>query len=375
MAESASEDNTQTLCAVIPTFNRAQYLARLLKSLEAQDFGPFCIAICNDASSDETSKVVSEWSIKSRHRILYCENDQNLGPAQSFMNAVSLTDAKFLIALGDDDLLDSRFVSRMATIARSHPNVVAVFARDKSVKSSLELLRTRLFLGGSHGEGAIGIAHLMAGNPITGPGALFIREVLEAHPMHPANIYAQDFELWLSLALRGRVVHSNVSIRYGKTPGSLNRSPGVAHELDLGLTIRRFLTSDEFQDFVERQTVFTRKKLIRSILFQLLLMGRNTPLALKLAIRKTSFESKRLAWSDAELELVDEILVLHGSGKEWQLERRKLAIAKMETLVRDAELLRDENLWTRNRLLNRLATISLNLIGLLLAHELRRLDD
>jgi glycosyltransferase involved in cell wall biosynthesis len=82
---------------IVPTFNRAQYLAECLDSLLAQTFSNAQIIVVNDGSTDETARVVRPYI----HHIKYIEKAN--GGKSSAINMVLPSVESQLVWIFDDD--------------------------------------------------------------------------------------------------------------------------------------------------------------------------------------------------------------------------------------------------------------------------------
>ena len=85
---------------VIPTYNRAHSILKGIKSILSQSFQDFEIIIIDDASKDNTEKVVQE--IKDT-RVRYFRNEANLERCLSRNKGIELAKGKYICFLDSDD--------------------------------------------------------------------------------------------------------------------------------------------------------------------------------------------------------------------------------------------------------------------------------
>ena len=92
----------------IPTFNRAKYLKKNLEQLKSElsliqkDFVE--IIVSDNCSTDNTKDVVEDM-IDSGLQIRYICNETNIGWGLNFLQCFDLAKGKYVLLLGDDDLL------------------------------------------------------------------------------------------------------------------------------------------------------------------------------------------------------------------------------------------------------------------------------
>lgn len=231
----------------IATYNGVDVLGPTLNSLEKQQTESLRISIYDDASTDGSFDLISKWAKGSRHNVEINGSNTNSGPSQAYWNAASATETDFIILMSQDDILGRNHVSTLQSLAINNQNTAAVmpigagFGWRTPVKRKL---RNQII--GEH-SGWQNVTALLGGNVFFAPGTLVRRSYWTRELMHPANMQAQDYEMWLYLALRGKLIQSKQKVKYVLHEGNLHNANPMDHDLDLGLTIRRFLGSSEFK--------------------------------------------------------------------------------------------------------------------------------
>lgn len=93
----------------IPTYNRAEYLIEMLKSIEYSVLNKYIpkvyIYISDNCSTDSTELKVNQFKEKSRLNITYLRQKKNFGPLVNLFTAFSMIKDKkgYFWLLGDDD--------------------------------------------------------------------------------------------------------------------------------------------------------------------------------------------------------------------------------------------------------------------------------
>lgn len=136
--------NKQPLLSVcIPTYNRAPFLRECLNSIAPQ-IKRSClenkinIVIADNASTDETEKVVSEFISLYPELITYFKNETNLGFDRSFTRLIESSQGKFCFCLGDDDALFDNCLATLIEILEKNPNVGLVWINNWGYDGKLE---------------------------------------------------------------------------------------------------------------------------------------------------------------------------------------------------------------------------------------------
>lgn len=90
-----------------PTYNRANTLPRVFKSLEMQTLKNFEWLIIDDGSTDNTEEVVNSFYSKASFPIRYVKQE-NAGKQAAWNKAVGLANGKYFCGLDSDDALYSK---------------------------------------------------------------------------------------------------------------------------------------------------------------------------------------------------------------------------------------------------------------------------
>jgi glycosyltransferase involved in cell wall biosynthesis len=99
----------------IPTYNRAAKLERAVKSLLICDYPNIEILISDNASSDQTA-IVCERLKALDNRVRYYRHRNNEGLTHNFSYARSMGRGKYFLWHGDDDYLDSNYISTCVSV-------------------------------------------------------------------------------------------------------------------------------------------------------------------------------------------------------------------------------------------------------------------
>ena len=108
---------------IILFYKEYDYFRLALKSVLAQDYSDFSILIIDDGSYDE--KATEYISSLNDSRITFKQNVNNLGLAENFELARLSATGDYIVFLGQDDLLESDYLSSILPWLR-HSNSVAI---------------------------------------------------------------------------------------------------------------------------------------------------------------------------------------------------------------------------------------------------------
>jgi glycosyltransferase involved in cell wall biosynthesis len=115
MNEENKPMKTPKLSVVIPTYNRAEMLKRLIEGMLNQTFGDFEIIVVDDGSTDETESVMKEIMNRIPQRLLY-QKQENRGAGAARNLGIKHASAELVLFIDDDimpapNLLEEHFTS------------------------------------------------------------------------------------------------------------------------------------------------------------------------------------------------------------------------------------------------------------------------
>lgn len=106
---------------LIPTFNYGDYIGETLTNVLAQSYDKWECIIMDDGSTDETPKIVHQYSERDR-RIRY-NRQSNKGLSAARNSAFRLASGKFIQLLDSDDLLSPHKIERQVALMENHPEI------------------------------------------------------------------------------------------------------------------------------------------------------------------------------------------------------------------------------------------------------------
>ncbi|MBN1221231.1 MAG: glycosyltransferase [Anaerolineae bacterium] len=113
------------IAVCIPTFNRANFLLESVQSILAQTFTNFEIFISDNASNDDTNRIVSGFQDR---RIHYYRQDRNIGLSANLQSIVQqsleTSNAELIAILSDDDLYLANHLANALNALYEYPAAI-----------------------------------------------------------------------------------------------------------------------------------------------------------------------------------------------------------------------------------------------------------
>jgi len=109
----------------MPVYNAANFLPQAIESILSQTYSDFEFIIIDDASTDNSWKIIKEYS-KKDSRIVPIKNRINLGVSLTSNIAISISKGKFLARMDADDISFSDRIQKQVKILTKNSRLVAV---------------------------------------------------------------------------------------------------------------------------------------------------------------------------------------------------------------------------------------------------------
>jgi hypothetical protein len=190
---------------VVPTYNRAHFIARTLESLVAQIDRSFEIIVVDDGSKDDTSSVVSRFADAG---VIYHRKDNGeRGAARNF--GARLARGRYLNFFDSDDLAYAHHLAEAREMITTHGEPEFFHLRFDVRDETGKVLRVAPPQADTR-TATITPRGLLRGNGISCNGVFIRSDVAIAHPFDEERELAgsEDWVLWLRLVSRFRFFES-----------------------------------------------------------------------------------------------------------------------------------------------------------------------
>jgi glycosyltransferase involved in cell wall biosynthesis len=186
---------------LIGAYNNAATLPQAIGAVLAQTVADLELIVIDDGSSDASADLARQAAARDE-RVRLLEMPHNVGIARSLNEGLRAARGPVVAVQDADDWSEPRRLERQLAVLDADPSVAVVGTRMREVDESGAELRPRTsFAAGDVGEA------LWRFNPIPNTCAAFRREAaLAAGGYDPRYRYAMEYDLWLRLAERHRIV-------------------------------------------------------------------------------------------------------------------------------------------------------------------------
>ncbi|MGA2985432.1 MAG: glycosyltransferase [Terriglobia bacterium] len=136
-----TELNNPIVSVVIPTYNRADIVARAIKSVACQTFAGWELLVVDDGSADDTEKVVASFGDQ---RIRYLRHERNRGQSSAQNTGIRSSRGAYVAFLdSDDEWMPEKLAKVVACFEESAQDVGLVYSGKKLVTEGGQTLKLR----------------------------------------------------------------------------------------------------------------------------------------------------------------------------------------------------------------------------------------
>ena len=191
------------LAVILPAYNAENFITECLESLLNQTFSDFCILAVNDASTDNTDKILETYAAKdARLRVYHLpQNEGEPAVMQFAMDMLNYINVEYIARMDADDICVPHRFERQVQYLDEHPEIDILGSNallfndgqtDKTTKiSTLPLLDKDIK------------AHFsLARDHIINPSSMWRHSSIKALNINYAQTAtAPDFHMWIQCAL------------------------------------------------------------------------------------------------------------------------------------------------------------------------------
>ena len=120
--------NTPRLSVGMPVYNGERFIAQAIESILLQTFQDFELIISDNASTDATERICTEYAAKDP-RVRYYRNDRNRGAAWNHNRVVELARGQYFKWQCHDDYCDPSLLEKCLSVVENDRRVVLCYAR------------------------------------------------------------------------------------------------------------------------------------------------------------------------------------------------------------------------------------------------------
>jgi alpha-1,3-rhamnosyltransferase len=118
---------------VTPCYNHGRYIVDHLESVRAQEYPNIEHIIIEDASTDDSRRLIEDWIEKNEYPCTLIKHDRNLGLNRSLNESLEIATGEYWASVGSDDILLPNMIHVMADFLTANPEELMVTANSRFI--------------------------------------------------------------------------------------------------------------------------------------------------------------------------------------------------------------------------------------------------
>lgn len=215
---------------VIPSYNKARFIAKTLDSLAAQTHPDIEIVIVDDGSSDNSVSIIEDWLKNSPHHWSFLVHEKNQGVCRTLNDGLALARGEFVSALAADDQYLPHKTSKHVEMLQKDPEASFVYGDARLVDEAGATLAESLIASvyGGYTDSGLVFDSLLNTNFIPAVTVTMRRSALDQVGAYDESLPYEDYDMWLRLSRVGTLLFTgSVDTVYTEVAGSLSKQLGA----------------------------------------------------------------------------------------------------------------------------------------------------
>ena len=181
-----------TITVLMPVYNVEKYVGAAIESILTQTFEDFELLIIDDASTDHTYDIISQYNDK---RIRKIRNHTNIGIASSLNLGLSMTNSIYVARMDGDDISKPTRFEKQIAYMKSNPDLGILGSHMELINENNVILKEQ---HKKMGRINIKIGLFFGNTSLAHPSILIKKSELEKFHLRydSAFQYAEDFDLY-----------------------------------------------------------------------------------------------------------------------------------------------------------------------------------
>ncbi len=214
---------------IIPLYNKAPYVAKAIESVLGQTYRDFEVIVIDDGSTDQSLEVAKTFENKSITII----SQPNSGVSTARNNGVKIAKHPYICFLDADDWWHPTFLEEMKRLITDFPDAGIYGSGYYIVKHGQERIAP---IGVPQGfeRGIIDYCEVYAKTlcmPLTSISVVIPKHIFDEEEGFKSQLkFGEDFDLWIRIALKHKVILVNKPLAYYNQDVDVNNRGVAVHK-------------------------------------------------------------------------------------------------------------------------------------------------
>ena len=215
---------------IIPLYNKAPYVAKAIESVLGQTYRDFEVIVIDDGSTDQSLEVAKTFENKS----ITIVSQPNSGVSTARNNGVKIAKYPYICFLDADDWWHPTFLEEMKRLITDFPDAGIYGSGYYIVKNGQERIAP---IGVPQGfeRGIIDYCEVYAKTlcmPLTSISVVIPKHIFDEEKGFKSQLkFGEDFDLWIRIALKHKVILVNKPLAYYNQDVDVNNRGVAVHKI------------------------------------------------------------------------------------------------------------------------------------------------
>lgn len=238
------------ISVIIPLFNKEDFIENTLESVKAQTFSDFEIVIVNDGSTDNSVKIVENFT-DNRIKIFHTEN-KGVSSARNF--GIEKASGKYIAFLDADDIWKNDFLQTIYLLIATYPEE-KVFSCAIEIENGNKIFPAEYSISKEKNPQVIDyFKGSLLQSAIFTSGAVFHKSVFETAGSFNISLKTEeDIDLWIRIGLLFPVVFTwKIGVKYSLDQNGLSKNKqNITQKTDFSKYSEIAKTNPQLQKFLD----------------------------------------------------------------------------------------------------------------------------
>lgn len=239
--------NSNPIAILMASYNSQKYIAEQIESIINQSYKFWTLYIRDDGSTDDTKKIIGDYSRKYDNIILINDSNGNLGCRDNFFRLLEIVQSKYYMFSDSDDVwLPNKVKVSLDEIIKAEkenpPHTPILIHSDMMiVDQNLNILQQSMWESARFNPDKIKtINYLGIHGFIGGATAIFNKEAKRVSIPFSKKVYLHDLWIGLKVLESGKIISLHKQLMLYRQHGNNTAGAGEKSKLSLIYKLRNF---------------------------------------------------------------------------------------------------------------------------------------
>lgn len=197
-------DSNEKVSVIMSVYNADKFLDKSIESILNQTYANIEFIIIDDGSTDTSKEIINGYA-KKDERIIFIENEKNIGLTKNLNKAIELSTSNYIVRMDADDVCEKERIEKQMKFLQENKDFSIVGSCAKYINSKNEV-EEDIKLPETNKEIKDMIYKV---NPLIHPSVMFRKEDIVSIGKYNENLRkVQDYDLWFRAVSNGLKIYN-----------------------------------------------------------------------------------------------------------------------------------------------------------------------